>query len=271
VGKDWFVNGEGQTFAVVRGPVEFTLGSPPTEPNRFHFEIAHRKRISRTFAIATKEVTVAEFLRFRPDHEWVKRYSPGPDTPALAMTWYEAAEYCNWLSEREGIPSDQWCYEPNVQNRYGEGMRMKAGYLKLTGYRIPTEAEWEFACRGGTVTSRSYGRGVELLPRYGWYMRNADDRAWEVGALRPNELGLFDTLGNATEWCGDGAQVYETDRTDDTEVVELLQIDERLSRRIRGGAFSSRADTMRSACRNYDRPGVRTVTTGFRPVRTLQN
>ena len=81
--RDWFVNGEGQTFAVVRGPVGFTLGSPVSEPGRLApNEPAHRKRISRTFALATKEVTVAEFVRFRPEHDWIRRYGPGPDTPA---------------------------------------------------------------------------------------------------------------------------------------------------------------------------------------------
>lgn len=99
VGRDWFVNGEGQTFAVVRGPVEFTMGSPPTEPGRVEGnEPAHRKRVERTFAVATREVAVAEFLRFRPGHSWVNRYSPDADSPAVEVAWYDAAAYCNWLS-----------------------------------------------------------------------------------------------------------------------------------------------------------------------------
>ena len=178
VGKDWFVNGEGQTYAVVRGPVEFTLGSPKTEPGRIEVnEPPHRKRIPRTFAIATKEVTVEEFLRFRPKHNWTKQYSPGPDTPAVGMTLYEAAEYCNFLSWREGIPPDQWCYAPNKAGQYGEGMTMKVGHLSLTGYRLPTEVEWEYACRSEAVTARYFGRGEGLLPRYGWFLKNADEHA----------------------------------------------------------------------------------------------
>ncbi len=78
VGTDWYVNGEGQTFAVVRGPVEFTIGSPPSEPGQLSQETAHRKRIGRSFAIGTKEVTVAQFLRFRPGHNWTKRVQSGP-------------------------------------------------------------------------------------------------------------------------------------------------------------------------------------------------
>ena len=106
VGKDWFVNGEGQTFAVVRGPVTFTIGSPETEPGRFGSEKSNEKCITRSFAIATKEVTVEQFLKFRPKHGWTTRYSPGPDTPAVGMTWYrgrgvlQLVEYARGHSRR---------------------------------------------------------------------------------------------------------------------------------------------------------------------------
>jgi formylglycine-generating enzyme required for sulfatase activity/tRNA A-37 threonylcarbamoyl transferase component Bud32 len=270
VGKDWFVNGEGQTFAVVRGPVEFTLGSPEAEPGRNGgYEPPHRKRIPRSVAVGTKEVTVEQFLRFRPKHEWTKRYSPGPDTPAVTVTWYDAAAYCNWLSAREGVPESQWCYEPNEAGEYGEGMRVRAGHLKLTGYRLPTEAEWEYACRGGAVTARYYGRGEDLLPRYGWYGKNADDHAWPVGQLCPNELGLFDVLGNAIEWVADPALLYVTGQLEDVGSEKLLRIDERTSRLFRGGAFNLQPFLVRSAFRVGNRPGNRNDNSGFRPVRTL--
>ncbi len=269
-GTDWFVNGEGQTYAVVRGPVEFTLGSPETEPGRLAVnEPAHRKRIGRSFAIGAKEVTVAEFLRFWPEHSWVKRYSPDQDSPAVSMTWYEAAGYCNWLSGREGIPSDQWCYAPNKDGGYDEGMRMKAGHLGLTGYRLPTEAEWEYACRSGGVTARYFGRGEGLLPRYGWFDKNAEGRAWPVGQLRPNDRGLFDTLGNAMEWVEDPGMGYVTGEREDTENSKYISIDERISRLLRGGSFYVRPVNLRSANRLSDRPGLRFNAIGFRPVRTL--
>ena len=270
VGKNWFVNGEGQTYAVVRGPVEFTLGSPETEPGRTaENESAHRKRIGRSFAIGTKEVTVAEFLRFRPEHSWLKQYSPDQDSPAVAMPWYEAAEYCNWLSAREGIPREQWCYEPNKDGAYGEGMRMKVGHLGLTGYRLPTEVEWEYACRSGSVTARYFGRGEGLLPRYGWFDKNAEVHAWPVGQLRPNDRGLFDTLGNATEWVEDPALRYVTGQKEDTENSKYMSIDERMSRILLGGSFSNRPVGVRCANRNFGRPSDRMTSDGFRPVRTL--
>jgi formylglycine-generating enzyme required for sulfatase activity len=252
--------------------VEFTLGSPASEPGRFEVnEPAHRKRIGRTFAIATKEVTVEQFLRFRPNHSWLNHYSPGPDTPAVAMTWYQAAEYCNWLSAREGIPPDQWCYEPNKEGRFDEGMRMKVGHLKLTGYRLPTEAEWEFACRSGAVTARYFGRGEELLPRNAWFVKNAEDRAWPVGRLRPNELGLFDGLGNVMEWVEDPALLYVTSQREDIENSNYIIINERISRLLRGGSFFIQPVNLRSANRFNGRPGIRDFTFGFRPLRTLLN
>ncbi len=268
--KDWFVSGEGQTFAVVRGPVEFTLGSPLTEPRRTAVnETRHRNRISRTFAVATREVTNAEFLRFRPKHTWAERYSPGVNTPVVEVTWYDAAAYCNWLSEREGIPESQWCYAPAKGGGYGEGMWVKAGHLKLTGYRLPTEAEWEFACRARSVTARTYGRGDELLSRHGWFAKTSDDCAQPVAALRPNDLGLFDTLGNVWEWCGSPEPDSRSGLLEELDDSVAVAIDELTARMVRGGSFIDLAEYLRSANRVQNRPGWLDSYNGFRPVRTL--
>ena len=269
-GRNWFVTAERQTFAVVRGPVEFRMGFHGTDPDRTEGDVGHRVHIPRSFAVATREVTVAEFLRFRPGHEWTHRYSPVGDGPALAVTWYDAAAYCNWLSERDGIPRDQWCYEPTPAGQYAAGMRLRPGHLTLSGYRLPTEAEWEYACRAGAKTARSYGRTSDLLPRYGWYSKTADDRAWPVGQLRPNDLGLFDALGNAEEWCADPGRPYDGSPRVDTVRGADPAVSEAVARVLRGGSFVSGVVALRCADRDATaRPSGKYFTAGFRPARTV--
>jgi hypothetical protein len=208
--RRWFVNGQGQTFAVIDGPVEFRMGSLRTEPDRRSEETPHGVVIPRRFAIATKEVTVEQSQRFM---KWATdRWSPDPEGPWNNPNWYTAARYCNWLSEQEGLPKDQWCYLPNGDGLYAEGMSIPADVLQRTGYRLPTEGEWEYACRAGTVTSRYYGHSNDLLDVYAWYQANSKVRAWTCGSLLPNDLGLFDMLGNVNEWCQDRAGAYQKTR-----------------------------------------------------------
>jgi formylglycine-generating enzyme required for sulfatase activity len=229
-------------------------------------EPLHRKRIGRSVAIATKEVTVTEFLRFQPSHYWIKRYSPDRNSPVVAVTWYQAAAYCNWLSEREGIPADQWCYEPNAKGEYGVGMTIRKGRLSLAGYRLPTEAEWEYACRAGAVTVRYFGRPDALLPAYDWGLRNADDRARPVGRLKPNDLGLFDALGNTEEWVEELANVpWQVEEMQNSPSIE---INERSHRPSRGGSFFASPVDLRCAKRGGLPPSVASHANGFRPART---
>ncbi len=209
--RRWFINGQGQTFAVIEGPVEFRMGSPPTEPARnAGAETPHHVVIPRRFAIAAKEVAIEQWERFERTHpqlglapSFVRQYSPDPDGPMIGFTWYLAAEYCNWLSEQEGLPRDQWCYLPNESGTYADGMSIPANVLDRTGYRLPTDAEWEYACRSGTVTPFYFGLSDDLLRTYGWYRDNSGERVRSSGSLLPNELGLFDMIGNVFEWVQD--------------------------------------------------------------------
>ena len=200
--------------------------------------------------------------------QWVKT----DDSPQTAMTWYEAAWYCNWLSEQEGISEIEWCYEPAKQDgkdAYAPGMKAKPNYLELLGYRLPTEAEWEYACRAGTVTSRYYGLTESLLPKYAWYLTNGENRAWPVASLKPNGFGLFDMLGHALEWCDDSYKSYPeagNKVSEDSGTTTPATQDDR--RVLRGGAFVARPGIVRSAYRSFLAPANRDFTVGFRPART---
>src|SRR4051812_35306841 len=87
-------------------------------------------------------------------------------------------------------------------------MKLARNYLRRTGYRLPTEAEWECACRAGAVTSRHYGETDELLGEYGWYALNTTERTWPAGGKKPNDLGLFDLHGNIYTWCQESCKDY---------------------------------------------------------------
>jgi eukaryotic-like serine/threonine-protein kinase len=271
--RRWYVNGQGQTYAVIEGPVEFRMGSPPTEPERIaRNETPRRVVIPRRFAIADREVTVEQYQRFVKtkaefglDPSQLARYSPKGAGPMIGVSWYGAAAYCNWLSEQEGLLKDQWCYLPNRDGAYDAGMSIPADVLKRTGYRLPTEAEWEYACRSGTITSRYYGVSTDLLGKYAWYQANSREHAWPGGSLIPNESGLFDMLGNVFEWVQDryGRLINTTDDIKTQESIDTIN-----PRLLRGGTFSFHPASVRSAFRIWYAPALRVDYNGFRPSRT---
>jgi len=276
--RRWFVNSQGQTFAVIEGPVEFRMGSPPTETERIAGnETPRRMRIPRRFAIAAKEVMVEQFQRFVKTNKefglppsFVKKFSPDQDGPWIATAWYGAAAYCNWLSEQEGLPKDQWCYLKNEAGAYAEGMSIPADILDRTGYRLPTEAEWEYACRSGALTSRYYGNSLDLLDAYARYQANSKVHAWSCGSLLPNDLGLFDMLGNMYEWCQDSlnASRPRKKRMHDDLINISEYIIEKNPRLLRGGPFVDPPTTVRSANRFRLAPSSLNASYGFRPSRT---
>ena len=181
------------------------------------------------------------------------------------VSWYDAAAYCNWLSRREGLPE---CYEPNEGGKYAAGMKIKPDALRLGGYRLPTEAEWEYACRAGAGTSRYYGSSVDLLGRYAWYLITSQSHAGLCGSLLPNDLGLFDMLGNIWEWCLDEYHVVDATGKHSNVVHIQLSLTESSPRVLRGGALILHASLVRSAYRFWIAPAYHGASNGFRPSRT---
>jgi serine/threonine protein kinase/formylglycine-generating enzyme required for sulfatase activity len=265
----WYVNSQGQAMVVIPGPVEFLMGSPTTEADRGGSEQQHKRRIARSFALATTPVTKEQFLRYRPTftHGEMRRY-PTPSCPIGGVTWYGAAAYCNWLSEQDGIDKAEWCYETNLQAGV---TALKKDYLSLKGYRLPTEAEVEYATRSGTLTSRYFGETEELLPKYGYYNKNSEDKTWPVGSKKPNDFGLFDVYGNVYTWCQESLKPYPGAKIDVAidDIEDKLEIINTDGRVLRGGSFHSQVSNARSASRNNNLPAYWTNYYGFRPARTF--
>jgi serine/threonine protein kinase/formylglycine-generating enzyme required for sulfatase activity len=273
----WYVNTQKQTFVIVKGD-EFWMGSPESERGSVAEEAPLRLRIDRTFAISTHEVTKAQYRTFQravkgidlENHPMFRSLVPTDDSAQIGLNWFDAAHYCDWLSEQEKILRAQWCYDPKG-GIYGPGMKAKDKFWELQGYRLPTEPEWEFACRAGTVTSRYYGATADLLRHYAWFAANSQNRTWPVGTLKPNDLGMFDMLGNAIEICFDLTNDSRKGRVNVFEDAPTIAPVDTAPRVVRGGSFAREQEFVRSGRRGDGGfPTARQTATGFRPARTYR-
>jgi formylglycine-generating enzyme required for sulfatase activity/tRNA A-37 threonylcarbamoyl transferase component Bud32 len=253
-GRRWYVNPQGHTMVIVPGGAVF----PMRVFSKAAEEVLKPRRLPYSFAVATKQTTLGQFRRFLRAHPNIgytynPRISPDDQTPATQVTWIHAAKYCRWLSEEDKLPKAEMCF-PAIED-IKEGMKLPPDYLRRTGYRLPTSAEWECVCRAGTVTSRSYGSADELLKYYGWYRHNAQNRTWPVGLLKPNDLGIFDMYGNVMEWCSD-------------PVFFSKEVEERL---LRGSTIFFQPEDVRTAPPSTmaNRPTYRGNECGMRVARTL--
>jgi formylglycine-generating enzyme required for sulfatase activity len=272
----WMAGANGHTLAIVIGPTVFQMGSPESEEGRFPWERLHARRIDRSIAVSTKEVTIEQYRAFDPSRGPDARYTHTVKCPINNVTWYDAARYCNWLSAQEGIPKKEWCFPESVD----ETVLLDRSSVERAGYRLPTEAEWEYLCRAGTVTARPFGDSPDLFPRYGWTWLNSLDRVQPAGELLPNPLGLFDMLGNVWEWCQDGNEAgdpdqpapYPTGTSRENSAHDHFAggaVSKKAQRMIRGGAFDYSPAQARSAHRYLASPGFTEATYGFRVIRTL--
>ena len=236
----------------------FTMGSPSNERGRDDDERQHRVTITRDFEIQTTEVTQGQFqdvMGYNPS----RFTSCGRECPVEQVSWDEAAAYCNALSERASLGQ---CYGCNGSGRdvtCSPSSRYSLPYV-CPGYRLPTEAEWEYAARAGTTGSR-YGN----LNAVAWYSDNSESTTHRVGQKRASVWGLYDMLGNVLEWCHDwyGDDYPSGSVTDPTGSASG-------SRRVfRGGSWGNLARGTRAAYRSRNTPGYRHYYLGFRPSRSL--
>jgi formylglycine-generating enzyme required for sulfatase activity len=176
----------------------------------------------------------------------------GYDYPMYYVSWYEAIEYCNKRSIKEGLTP---AYS-------GSGDAVTCDF-NATGYRLPTEAEWEYAAKGGNKDSRTYNySGGNSVGSVAWYSGNSQNAAHIVKMKKANSLGLYDMSGNVREWCWDRYGSYGSgSRTDPSGAAAGS------SRVIRGGSWYGNTSSLRSAYRNYDAPSNRSPSLGFRLVR----
>jgi formylglycine-generating enzyme len=222
----------------------FLMGSPESEADRIRaVETQHKVTISKAFYMQTTEVTQGQWKEVMGTEPWKgKNYvKEGPNYPASYVSWNDAVAYCEKLSMQEGKT-----------------------------YRLPTEAEWEYACRAGTQTTWSFGDDEGSLGDYACYHKNTWDidetYAHQVGLKKPNAFGLYDMHGNVCEWCHDyyGEDYYkqspEKDPTGPTSGT---------SRVFRGGSWYDGARSARSAFRLRFVAHVRRYGFGFRLVREL--
>ena len=172
--RRWYINSQGQTLVIIP-PGVFQRGEGPGPVDH---------PVDHTLAVAETEVSVTEFKAFKVSYRNIKEFGPTQDCPVHEVSWYDAAAYCNWLSEQEGIPKDEWCYVPNENGEYAAGMKVVPDFQHRLGYRLPTAEEWEYACRAGGVTRWSIGEAEELVAKYAWCVVNSSSRSHPVATLR---------------------------------------------------------------------------------------
>ncbi|MDB5342461.1 MAG: serine/threonine protein kinase [Schlesneria sp.] len=259
-GLKWHNDNEGHTMTIINTPGEFLMGSPDNESDRQADELRHARRIDYSFAMATSPVTIAQYRR----SGGIDRSNRESDInqPIDFVDLEDAMKYCNWLSSKNHIPEHDWCY----QSRDAGGtavLHPVDTILSKPGYRLPTEAEWEFACRAGTVSTRFCGNSQKVLSKYAWLFENSEGKMHPVAQLRPNQYGLFDLYGNVGQWCQTSYHDYDQKRNDGVLTYQLHG-----SMSFRGCTYDSRPKVARSGRRGRSLSAPLSAI-GFRVARSL--
>ncbi len=227
-----FTNSIGQKFVLIPGG-SFLMGSPAGEAGRDDDETQHRVTLSSPFYIQTTEVTQGQWQGVMGRNP--SRFKGDPNLPVEYVSWNDAQEFIRLLNQKEGTDK----------------------------YRLPTEAEWEYACRAGSTTLWCFGDDENRLGDYAWYDDNSGRKTHPVGRLKPNTWGLYDMHGNVWEWCIDRYGVYPSG-----SVIDPAGPSSGSYRVFRGGSWGNNARICRSANRHGFDPGYRFGYLGFRLART---
>ena len=222
----------------------FMMGSPEIEEGHQKDENQHEVTISKDYYLGVHEVTQAQYetvMGKNPSHfQGAIVGNENADLPVENVSWDDAVEFCKKLSD---LPEEK-----------------KTSRL----YRLPTEAEWEYACRTGSKTIYSFDDEEGLLPEYGWFDRNSSDRTHTVGLLEPNAWGLYDMHGNVWEWCSDWYGEYPKGAVRNPTGPKVGS-----DRVCRGGSWDFEAANCRSAFRNWNYPSLRLDYYGLRVALSL--
>ncbi|MBM4089091.1 MAG: formylglycine-generating enzyme family protein [Planctomycetes bacterium] len=230
-----WTNSLGMQFRLIPAG-EFVMGSTEESDE----QPVHHVRITRGFYLGIHQVTQAAYRAVtgkNPSH------FKGDDRPVEQVSWDDAAEYCRLLTKAEG----------------------KSGVLPAGAeYRLPTEAEWEYACRVGSTGRYCFGDSDAQLAEYAWYDENSGSATHPVGQKKPNAWGLYDMHGNVWEWCQDWSDAYSSGVATDPKGPTSGS-----ARVSRGGGWSLNAGYCRTASRDWDVPSYRDYDLGFRLARSV--
>ncbi|MDR0300838.1 MAG: formylglycine-generating enzyme family protein [Treponema sp.] len=251
----------------------FQMGNPDTSDGYSDERPVHTVTLTG-FKMSKYQVTQEQWVAVMGSGSNPSYYTSSPAAgevqskrPVESVSWYDAIEFCNALSVKEGLSPyyaiDKVNKDPNNTNYYDNLKWTITLNSSANGYRLPTEAQWEYAAKGGNGSPGSYTyAGSNTVGDVAWYEDNSDYKTHEVGKKAANGLGLYDMSGNVWEWCWDWYGDYSSGaQTDPTGAVSGAD------RVIRGGSWIDSAEHVRSAYRDYGDPGSRGSNIGFRLVR----